>query len=570
MKKKRLKKKSFIIIIIIILLIAGTILLVNYINSLKGKKLNNYVYLYEIKKDNNHSVYVHLINEDIYYFDETGSLYTLYKRNIRSNSPSKIGTIEGKNDYCSFFESYILCSKDDIERYYDYDLNLIYKKEYVPYDKARTIYHQGKMLRLFDDKLYDGEKVIRELNFNDNDSYYYEDIDINNNSYIIYYSPHKDVYYYYDIVNDSYEKVNEMLWSIYNKGLYSVRMGEITSYDVFNNKLNKYTGVLYNNNTMVTALRDNLFYFMDDDHKLYIMDLDKEIISRIEYKFEDNINQIYYDDNYLYLVTFVEDNNVYVVDINNIPRTTYTYKEYEKYMDDKVNKMIKSIEEKYHVDIVYKDEVKIKNSTFEANGELNDYSILRSLDDIDKVLNKFNIEFFDSLKDKEHKGLIIYLSGEIKSNPKVDTTSNASGYTLYENDQHEVVLDINQTGIEGTMCHELMHVMDGKMETDYTDWFKLNPKNYIYEYSYKSDAKVKYTMFENDKSEVYFVDTYAKSYPLEDRARIFENICGKDETTYLLEYPHLKEKALLIQKEILKEFPSLKDAKVFDSLKETK
>ena len=99
---------------------------------------------------------------------------------------------------------------------------------------------------------------------------------------------------------------------------------------------------------------------------------------------------------------------------------------------------------------------------------------------------------------------------------------------------------------------------------------KLNPKNYVYEYSYRSDVKVKYTMFEDDKDKVYFVDTYAKSYPMEDRARIFENICGKDETTDLLNYPHLKDKALLIQNEILKKFPSLKDAKVFNSLNETK
>lgn len=570
-KKRKLKKKSLIITIVaIILLVIGTIFFIKYLNSLKGKKINDYVYLYDIKKDSEHTVYIHLIGEDIYYFDEDSSVYTLYKRNIRSIRPSKIGTVDGKNDYCSFFNGYILCSKDDNETYYDYKLNVLYKREYIAYDKTRIVYHQGKILKVFDDKIYDGEKVIKELNFNDNDAYFYEDMVINNNGYIIYFSPQKEIYYYYDIVNDKYEKVDELLWASYNHGLYSTKMGEIISYDVVNNKLNRYTGMLYNNNIMATALKDNLFYFLNDDHKLYVMDLDKETITRFEYEFKDHLSLIYYDDNYIYLVGLIDESIVYVVDINNIPRITYTYKEYEKYMDEKVDKKVKDMEDKYHIDIIYKDEVKIKNSTFTANGELNDYSLLRALDEIDQSLTKFNTEFFDSLKDKKHKGLMIYLSSEIKGNPKVDTTPNASGYTLYENDQHEIVLDVNQTGIYATTCHELMHIMDAVIPTDFTNWFKLNPKGYVYEYSYRGDAPVKNTMYEDDKSKVYFVDTYAKSYPVEDRARIFENICSKDETTYLLEYPHLKEKALLIQKEIIKQFPSLKDAKVFDSLKETK
>ena len=134
--------------------------------------------------------------------------------------------------------------------------------------------------------------------------------------------------------------------------------------------------------------------------------------------------------------------------------------------------------------------------------------------------------------------------------------------------EYGVVVDVNGYGLKGTLCHELMHNTEYRMNTNlYTEWFKKNPKKFEYQYTYVIDANSKYTTIEEDKDNTYFVDSYAKSYPTEDVARIFENICVKEEDSTLLEYPHLYDKALYLKEVMEKEFPSLKEATVFNSLK---
>ena len=100
----------------------------------------------------------------------------------------------------------------------------------------------------------------------------------------------------------------------------------------------------------------------------------------------------------------------------------------------------------------------------------------------------------------------------------------------------------------------------------YEGWVDLNPYYYEYQYSYTDSSDSQFTMYEENPNLVYFVDTYAKSYPTEDYARVFENICNKDSNSILNKYPHLYDKALYLKGKLLEAFPSLKDASVFNSL----
>ena len=265
----------------------------------------------------------------------------------------------------------------------------------------------------------------------------------------------------------------------------------------------------------------------------------------------------------------MQECNIYAIDTNEATKTTFPsvdeYKEYmNKYLDDKV----KELEDKFHIDIVYRDEVNIKNETFKTTVMDNIYILNTALNTTETVLNKFNTEFFDKFREKNNKGIVIYFSGEIIPMEGANTTSYPSGYTLANDKEYGVVVDVNGYGLKGTLCHELMHNTEYRMNTNlYTEWFKKNPKKFEYQYTYVIDADSKYTTIEEDKDNTYFVDSYAKSYPTEDVARIFENVCNKEEESTLLEYPHLYDKALYLKEVMEKEFPSLKEATVFNSLK---
>ena len=234
---------------------------------------------------------------------------------------------------------------------------------------------------------------------------------------------------------------------------------------------------------------------------------------------------------------------------------------------EKEDNKVKTIEKEYNINIVYRDEVNIDNDYFSTNTLNNDYMIDKSIDDISNVLKKFNKEFFDSFHDEVHHGLIINLAGNLIPKEGANTAAGPVGYTIYDNDEYEIVLNGMVSGIESNMCHELMHVIDSKMDYIlFNEWQDFNPYYFEYAFSYLDSVDNRFTMLENDPKLVHFVDTYSKSYPAEDYARVFENICGKDSDSPLKKYPHLYDKALYLKDKLTSFFPSLKEASVFNSL----
>ena len=75
-----------------------------------------------------------------------------------------------------------------------------------------------------------------------------------------------------------------------------------------------------------------------------------------------------------------------------------------------------------------------------------------------------------------------------------------------------------------------------------------------------------YTISSDDGKNAYFIDTYNKVNQYEDRARIFENICYVDGDNIIKKHPNLLKKAEYIKDELLKYYPSLNNARIFDSI----
>lgn len=561
-KKRKIKLANTLMVIMVLIIICLSIMILVNGKKLKGNIVYDNIYHYRVGNNINY-VSVKIRDNNIYYFTEKNEKYTLYKRNIYKNKVEKVGDIKGNNSNCIFYSNYFLCLNENSD-YYDYDLNLLYSKKYDLEDHSQVIYYQDKILILRDKELYDNNKLIRKIDIKDNDTEYYNDLVIDNNTYIVFRSNSKKTYIYYDILNDKFVKHDEELWAKYDNGFYLARDSKVTTYDILEDKIKKYD-VTFNDNTYVNDLKDNIFYFANDNIS-YIADLEKGLIYKINYEFDKEINQIESDGKYIYLLIYDKDCDIYVIDIDKVSKTIYTFDEYKKYMDNLVDKSVLDLEKKYHVDIVYKDDVNIKNSTFETSKMNNNYVVLNALNQIEKTLNKFNLEFYDRFYEDKHKGLIIYLSGKLTPNDKVDTTPNPAGYTLQENNESEIVIDIDQSSLDVTLCHELMHAIEFKMNNTFIKWTDYNPLGYMYSGNYRDYIDSKYTITEEDINNVYFVDEYAKTNGMEDRARVFENICGVDINSTMLKYPHLKEKANYLKEKVLEEFPSLKEATVFNSL----
>ena len=577
MKKKRkyvIKRKIKILLLVLLLIIIGVIYFI-YSHTIKLDKIDEYIYKYTISGEEEKYIPVTVIDNNIYYLKEEKGYFSLYKRSIYSKKDKLIDTVKESADYCTFEDEYIICSNVDdnhINNYYNYKMKVLYEEKVDNENAPFIIYYGDKFLSLKDNKLYDGDKLLKEFEFKDNDTYYFGDYYINNNTYITFFSPTKNKYIHYDVSNDKYVEYDKIFWTRYNKGFYEVKNNKVQTYNLITDTYQEYDIDIFDDNIRAYSLKDDMLYYVSNN-KAYRIDLKNKTVDEIEHKFDKTITHSYYYNGYLYLEAHETNTNieVYVIDFDKVKKSTYTFTDFNKYMDNLVDKKVLELEDKYHVNILYKEEAKIKNETFTTDVLNNNSSILFTLDTIDEVFSKFTTEVFDKFKDKGKNGLVIYLTKELIPVKGADTTNSPVGYALPREKDYGLVLDADAYGIKATVCHELMHNIEYAIdEYIYDEWFKKNPKNFEYMYTYIKDASNKYTTSEEDKNKVYFVDLYSKSYPTEDVARIFENICSKDEPTYLLEYPHLKEKAFLVKDFIEKNYPSMKDSSVFDSLKDNK
>ena len=114
--------------------------------------------------------------------------------------------------------------------------------------------------------------------------------------------------------------------------------------------------------------------------------------------------------------------------------------------------------------------------------------------------------------------------------------------------------------------HSLEDAVFAKNKKMFSKWNKYNPKGFKYKESYNENAgSYEYTPTYG-KGDVYFVDNYSQTDELEDRARIFENIC-MNTTDTIKNNSYLLKKAEYLESEVLLYYPMLKNTTIFDSLK---
>ena len=264
---------------------------------------------------------------------------------------------------------------------------------------------------------------------------------------------------------------------------------------------------------------------------------------------------------------------VYVVKMDEINSSEYTYDEYEEMLKHRISKRIGEIEDKYpSVNIIYdiKDIDGYETWNEQLVNELQYELIADALDGIENVLDKLGRDFISLFKHDDYEGLRIIIANKIipdkKSNVKDLVGLFFDNYTNYN-----IIVANDEISYEKNFCHEMMHAIDDHaLNHRYgieDHWYDYNPQGFDYNIKHYQDNNLLYTIYSYDENEIYFVDAYSKLNQSEDRARIFENVCYINGENIIKQYPNLLKKAEYIKNELLKNYPSLINSKIFDSIK---
>lgn len=193
------------------------------------------------------------------------------------------------------------------------------------------------------------------------------------------------------------------------------------------------------------------------------------------------------------------------------------------------------LEEKYGLKIEMGENVPTSFDDYDAVQMTGTAQISSALQTIGEVLTIYPEGYFEDVADGYYRDIVIYLTGTLTPHDSASNITNAGGFTTQSGGLAKVAFDIGFDLDRGTIIHELTHVLDyrleGKDEIDDNRWNELNPEgfNYYYSYidsdgnSYEYSGDTSYTaLSESDPEKIWFVDTYSKTYPMEDRARLVE------------------------------------------------
>ncbi len=227
------------------------------------------------------------------------------------------------------------------------------------------------------------------------------------------------------------------------------------------------------------------------------------------------------------------------------------------------------IEEKYGVIVYTGNGVGNDFPDFDAEKCTDKYTIIEKLQLLDDVLGKFPNGFMQELFQKNDKGfdskLIVYFTGTLRPTD-LNSTSSPVAYHYSDYGIGRIVIDINYYGFESTFCHELMHAIDSYINinnpTAYADWFDYVPGDgYFYSYVDSQGYDISDTTYVMDFAAYpYFIDCYSRTFPGEDRSRLFENMCFNEDFYSGFRYENIAARAEYLCKAIRISFECIRDS----------
>lgn len=155
----------------------------------------------------------------------------------------------------------------------------------------------------------------------------------------------------------------------------------------------------------------------------------------------------------------------------------------------------------------------------------------KGLEELKTAFGDYPRDFFRQLGEGAYGALKIYLVGALAP-AGAQGISDAAGLYFCSGNEQYLVLNLEEwASMRQTFYHETAHAIDCYINgTAYQsfqsgEWESLNPEGFSYAYSYaedQEDLNGSWVAGLSLSEPAYFVDTYSKTFPAEDRARILE------------------------------------------------
>ena len=254
------------------------------------------------------------------------------------------------------------------------------------------------------------------------------------------------------------------------------------------------------------------------------------------------------------------DTNTLSENTNSVARISYDeiISEEAKLIDSQVE----YYQDYYNVTINLIDDIKLTDSNYDIDLVNNNYTITTALDYLGDYFKVFNKEFFNRFYENNMNGLNIYLATHIDNGSNYGENTDIVGLFFKQDNKYIIVIDVTSNeSLAKIAYHETMHAIEEYLRLNnvyFRDWDSLNPYGFNYSGSYSTGTYNDVLGNNTNHNNIYFLDNYARSSAVEDRARMFEFVClGND----FSRFPRLYEKANYIKEIIFKYFPELSYSK---------
>ena len=230
---------------------------------------------------------------------------------------------------------------------------------------------------------------------------------------------------------------------------------------------------------------------------------------------------------------------------------------------------VTAILERYAITVLLGEEADLKIATHRttvAPIEENTEGISLALDALESALSEYPPGFFGILSGGEAGRVVVELCGTIRA-AGGDSLDHPSALTCSIGEIRLLAFDVAYLDeIRYSVFHEIAHMIDDRLESEAAmeddpfwseeKWNRLNPDGFSYYYAYNDEnsepydltGSVEYTEQDMDYREkkktakVYFIDTYSKTFPTEDRAVLMGTLLSDGTKDELLKCPHILEK----------------------------
>lgn len=513
-----------------------------------------------VTKVNNYPLYIFDTKEILDYFIDNDNIIYLTKTKDKYNL-NQLDTIKNKNYLKqTFTEKCVLINNNILinNKLYNLDFSL---KQTFPDTYTKIIPYQDTFINIENDILEllqkDNRVEFRKLPTNDYNyiNYLYTD----KNTYIYIQDNETKKYFVYDINSNKFQAYDNIY--LYQNGYFYYKDKTMYIIDLINNTDFKYEiNLELNNADYITINKSTLIIYKEG--YISIINLEKKSIIN-EIKANLNIKNIAVSNNKVYFI-LKEGIGILYLDELYSKNIDIEDKNETNIYDEK-----KKLETEYNIRVHLKEETNIDFPDFYASDNKDNELIEKALISLRNVLKKYNSEFFNEFYKEKKDGLNFYFVGSLK--PKdINSTIIPVAYSLFFENKYMIVLDINDDDLERVICHEIMHNIEINAKHQnfnfLKNWNDYNPKSFSYSDSYNVNPDSSYTLALEERENVYFANSYSKTYEAEDKAVIFENICGCDKDSPLKGYNNLYKKALYLKEEILLNYNNLKDSTLFNSL----